>query len=169
MPCFRQPLNAVYLVMVIPICACFLNTLLVISLWIVMRRKYWLKYFFPLADGNGFVKVNDKLPVDGSIIDKDTICVFPGMFRAFSAMDGNMMRPILLATSNGCSIDTKNFKEVTRTKKYVPIYTLDKKYWSHSGLVNFLYLCKPDVTVTRLPGGHSSLENCSGAKYKIFT
>ena len=125
--------------------------------------------FFPLADGNGFVKVNDKLPVDGSIIDKDTICVFPGMFRASSAMDGNMMRPILLATSNGCSIDTKNFKEVTRTKKYVPIYTLDKKYWSHSGLVNFLYLCKSDVTVTRLPGGHSSLENCSGAKYKIFT
>ena len=67
----------------------------------------------PLEDGNGFVKVNDKLPVDESIIDKDTICVFSGTFRA-SAMDGNMMMPIPLATSNGCSTDTTNFKEVVK-------------------------------------------------------
>ena len=41
-----------------------------------------------MADGNGFIKVNDKLPEDGSIIDKDTICVCSGTFRASSAMDG---------------------------------------------------------------------------------
>jgi hypothetical protein len=69
----------------------------------------------PLPDGNGFIKVNDKLPVDGSIIDKDTICVFSGTFRAFSAMDGpNMLHPIPLASSNGCSTTTTNFKLVVQ-------------------------------------------------------
>ena len=67
-----------------------------------------------LADRNGFVKANDKLPVDGSILDKDTICEFSGTFRASSAMDGNMVKPIPLASSNGCPTTTTNFKLVVQ-------------------------------------------------------
>ena len=68
-----------------------------------------------MADGNGFIKVNDKLPEDGSIIDKDTICVCSGTFRASSAMDGrNVLHPIPLASSNGCSTTTTNFKLVVQ-------------------------------------------------------
>ena len=65
-----------------------------------------------LKDGNGFVKVNDKFPVEGSIIDKDTICVLSGTFRASSAMDGNIMLPIPLTTSNGCQTTITNFQTV---------------------------------------------------------
>ena len=66
----------------------------------------------PLEDGNGFVKVNDKFPVEGSIIDKETICVLSGTFRASSAMDGNIMLPIPLTTSNGCQTTITNFQTV---------------------------------------------------------
>ena len=66
-------------------------------------------------DDGGFFKKNDKLPVDGSIIDPNNVCIFSGTFRASSAMDGrNMLLPIPLATSNGCPETTTNFKTVVK-------------------------------------------------------
>jgi hypothetical protein len=69
----------------------------------------------PLLDGNGFLKVNDKLPSAGQLIDPNIVCTFSGTFRASSAMDdGNMFHPIPLATSNGCPTTTTNFQTVVK-------------------------------------------------------
>ena len=66
-------------------------------------------------DDDGFFKENDKLPVDGSIIDPNNVCIFSGAFRASSAMDGsNILKPIPLVTSNGCLATTTNFQTVVK-------------------------------------------------------
>jgi hypothetical protein len=69
----------------------------------------------PLLDGNGFLKINDKLPSAGQLIDPNIVCTFSGTFRASSAMgDHNMLYPIPLATSNGCPTTTTNFQTVVK-------------------------------------------------------
>jgi hypothetical protein len=67
------------------------------------------------VDDGVFFKKNDKLPVDGSSIDPNNVCIFSGTFRASSAMDGrNMLHPIPLASSNGCPTTTANFQLVVQ-------------------------------------------------------
>ena len=69
----------------------------------------------PLLDGNGFLKINDKLPSAGQLIDPNIVCTFSGTFRASSAMDDhNMLYPIPLATSNGCPTTTTNFQTAVK-------------------------------------------------------
>ena len=69
----------------------------------------------PLLDGNGFLKINDKLPSAGQLIDPNIVCTFSGTFRASLAMDDhNMLYPIPLATSNGCPTTTTNFQTAVK-------------------------------------------------------
>ena len=68
----------------------------------------------PLPGGGYFVP-NDKLPSAGQLIDPDIVCVYSGTFRLSSAMDGpRFLKPIPLATSNGCPITTTNFQTVVK-------------------------------------------------------
>ena len=67
----------------------------------------------PLQEGGYFVP-NDELPLPGQLIDPNVMCIFSGTFRASSAMDGNIVEPIPLATSNGCPTTTTNFQTVVK-------------------------------------------------------
>lgn len=71
----------------------------------------------PIVGTDAFFVPNPIL--DGSEVDKDTVCVFSGAFRKSSAFDyddeGNILfLPLPLASSNGCQVTTKNFKLVVK-------------------------------------------------------
>lgn len=66
-------------------------------------------------DGNilGYDVINsDAITDDGGPIDQNKVCVYAGMFRESSALDGNVLKAIPLATSNGCKLSTINFQYV---------------------------------------------------------
>ena len=70
---------------------------------------------FPDADGLFFTP-NPELS-EGTEVDEDNVCVFSSAFRKSSAFgrddEGNLMlKPLPLASSNGCPTTTKNFQLV---------------------------------------------------------
>ncbi len=60
----------------------------------------------------GYVVINPDVQTDGEPIDENDVCVYQGMFRESSALHGNVLQSIPLATSNGCRTSTKNFQYV---------------------------------------------------------
>lgn len=60
----------------------------------------------------GYMVISPDAQTDGEPIDENNVCVYQGMFRESSALHGNVLRSIPLATSNGCKKSTKNYQYV---------------------------------------------------------
>ena len=73
----------------------------------------------PFPDADGLFFTPNPILSEGTEVDEDNVCVFSGAFRKSSAFgrddEGNLvLKPLPLASSNGCKSTTKNFQLVVK-------------------------------------------------------